>query len=82
MEENQDPIPIVRPQVRRVALPPDESGPGGVALTNDKQVVIGKLRQQNDRLKSELKMLTGKLEQFVEKSRQKKQKQSFGSVNN
>lgn len=82
MEENQDLDPIVRPQVRRVAHPPGEDGPGGVALTSDKQVVISKLRQQNDRLKSELKMLTGKLEQFVEKSRQKKQKQAFGSVTN
>ena len=69
MEDNQDLAPIARPQVRRVAVPPDEAGPGGVALANDKQVVIGKLRQQNDRLKSELKMLTGKLEQFAEKSR-------------
>ena len=71
-EQNQDLDSIVRPQVRRVAHAPTDDGPSGVALTSDKQVVISKLRQQNDRLKSELKMLTGKLEQFVEKSRQKK----------
>ena len=83
MADNQDLVNINRPQVRRVALPADEAGRAGdIALGNDKQLVIGKLRQQNERLKSELKMLTGKLEQFVEKSRQKKQKQAFGSVMN
>ena len=34
---------------------------------NEKQVVIGKLRSQNDKLKTELKMLTGKLENYIEK---------------
>ena len=82
MDENQDLVQMSRPQVRRVALQQDDNGGEGVALTSDKQVVISKLRQQNDRLKSELKMLTGKLEQFVEKSRLKKQKQNFGAVNN
>ena len=45
---------------------------------NEKQVVISKLRTQNDKLKAELKMLTGKLENFIEKSRQRKHKQMFG----
>ena len=60
-----------RAQVKRVAVPPDQDG-GAIALGNDKQIVISKMRQQNERLKSELKMLTGKLEQFVDKSRAKK----------
>lgn len=34
---------------------------------NEKQVVITKLRSQNEKLKTELKMLTGKLESFIEK---------------
>ena len=38
-------------------------------IRNEKQVVITKLRSQNDKLKVELKMLTGKLETFIEKSR-------------
>ena len=41
---------------------------------NEKQVVITKLRSQNDKLKTELKMLTGKLENFIEKSRLRKHK--------
>ena len=47
-------------QVKRTAVPADQDG--GIALGNDKQIVISKMRQQNERLKSELKMLTGKLE--------------------
>ena len=45
---------------------------------NEKQVVITKLRGQNDKLKAELKMLTGKLEGFIEKQRTRKHKQMFG----
>lgn len=33
----------------------------------EKQVVIGKLKGQNEKLKTELKLLTNKLEEFVEK---------------
>ena len=42
---------------------------GGPAFVSEKQEIINKLRGQNDKLKKELKMLTGKLENFVEKSR-------------
>jgi len=35
----------------------------------EKQQIIQKLKGQNEKLKNELKMLTGKLEEFVEKSR-------------
>jgi hypothetical protein len=45
---------------------------GGPAFVSEKQEIINKLRGQNDKLKKELKMLTGKLETFVEKSRQRK----------
>jgi hypothetical protein len=33
------------------------------------------MRKQNDKMKSELKQLTAKLEQFVEKTRQRKNEQ-------
>ena len=42
---------------------------GGPPFVSEKTEVINKLRGQNEKLKKELKMLTGKLEQFVEKSR-------------
>ena len=42
----------------------------------EKQLIISKLKGQNDKLKSELKMLTTKLEEFIDKSRQKKQQES------
>lgn len=41
-------------------------------ISTEKQVIISKLRGQNEKLKTELKMLTQKLEEFVEKSKQKK----------
>lgn len=44
----------------------------GKPLLPEKQQVINKLRTQNENLKKELKFLTEKLEQFVEKSRQRK----------
>ena len=44
----------------------------GVPLT-EKQLIISKLKGQNDKLKNELKVLTAKLEEFIDKSRQKKQ---------
>ena len=59
-----------------------ETRPEAVAQQPEKQLVISKLRRQNENLKNELKMLTGKLEQFVEKKNQKKQKNAFGSVMN
>lgn len=42
----------------------------------EKQLIISKLKGQNDKLKGELKVLTSKLEEFVEKNRQKKQQES------
>jgi hypothetical protein len=39
---------------------------------NNKNVVIHKLRTQNEKLKDELKDLTSKLESFIEKSRHAK----------
>ena len=38
----------------------------------EKTETIDKLKQQNDKLKGELRMLTVKLEEFVEKAKQRK----------
>ena len=38
----------------------------------EKQLIISKLKGQNEKLKQELKVLTSKLEEFIEKNRQKK----------
>lgn len=35
----------------------------------EKQIIISKLKGQNEKLKSELKLLTGKLEEFIDKSK-------------
>ena len=45
---------------------------GAMPLT-EKQLIISKLKGQNEKLKGELKVLTSKLEEFMDKSRQKKQ---------
>ena len=73
-------IPIIAKQVKRVSIAPEYSGlkldpnmPDAVKR-NEKQLVIGKLRSQNEKLKTELKMLTDKLKSFIEKSRQRKHK--------
>ena len=79
-------IPIIERQIKRTVIKPADAGyEGGMGVLNEnavkkneKQVVIGKLRAQNDKLKAELKMLTGKLQNFIEKSRQRKHKQMFG----
>ena len=77
-------IPVIEKQIKRVAIKPAESIKQDLTTNdqavarNEKQVVITKLRTQNDKLKVELKMLTGKLETFIEKSRQRKHKQMFG----
>jgi hypothetical protein len=42
----------------------------------EKQLIISKLRGQNEKLKSELKLLTGKLEDFIDKSKHKKQQEA------
>ncbi len=42
------------------------------APLTEKQLIITKLKGQNEKLKSELKVLTGKLEEFIDKNRQKK----------
>lgn len=39
----------------------------------EKQLIISKLKGQNDKLKGELKVLTAKLKEFIDKNRQKKQ---------
>ena len=44
----------------------------GMDPRSSKNQVITKLRGQNDKLKEELKLLTGKLEAFIEKSRHAK----------
>ena len=79
-------IPIIQKQIKRVAIVPGALAAAAAAgsinaaavKANEKQVVISKLRGQNDKLKAELKMLTGKLETFIDKSRQRKHKQMFG----
>ena len=38
----------------------------------EKQLIISKLKGQNEKLKQELKVLTMKLEEFIEKNKQKK----------
>jgi len=48
----------------RSQLRPDNLNPA-----NEKQAHINLMRAQNDKMKAELKLLTEKLEQFVEKSR-------------
>jgi len=45
--------------------------PTGAPMT-EKQLIISKLKGQNEKLKQELKVLTSKLEEFIEKNRQKK----------
>ena len=68
-------IPVIEKQIKRVAIKPAETIKQELTTNdqavarNEKQVVITKLRTQNDKLKAELKMLTGKLESFIEKSR-------------
>ncbi len=49
------------------------SAPNNNMAPSDKQVIISKLRNQNEKLKAELKVLSSKLEEFVERSRHKKQ---------
>jgi len=75
-------IPVVERQFKRVSMAPAPSQGSystvEVAKRNEKQMVIGKLRQQNEKLKAELAMLTNKLEVFIEKSRKRKHKQMFG----
>ena len=76
-------IPVIERQVKRTAVKNDAAYRDSAINENaasrgEKQVVISKLRSQNEKLKTELKMLTGKLEQFIEKSRQRKHKQMFG----
>jgi len=39
------------------------------APLTEKQLIISKLKGQNEKLKSELKVLTSKLEEFIDKSR-------------
>jgi len=39
---------------------------------NEKQVIISKLKGQNEKLKAELKVLTSKLEEFIERSETEK----------
>lgn len=42
----------------------------------EKQIIIQKLKGQNEKLKGELKVLTQKLEEFIERSKQKKQERA------
>jgi hypothetical protein len=44
-------------------------GGGSGAPMTEKQLIISKLKGQNEKLKQELKVLTSKLEEFVEKNR-------------
>ena len=44
----------------------------GMPPRGEKTETIDKLKQQNDKLKGELRMLTVKLEEFVEKAKQRK----------
>lgn len=39
------------------------------APLTEKQLIITKLKGQNEKLKNELKVLTSKLEEFIEKNR-------------
>ena len=43
----------------------------------EKQQMISKLKGQNENLKTELKVLTSKLEEFIDKNKQKKQERSI-----
>jgi predicted RNase H-like nuclease (RuvC/YqgF family) len=58
--------------------PTSQSG----APMTEKQLIISKLKGQNEKLKQELKVLTMKLEEFIEKNRQKKanEKMTPGAV--
>jgi hypothetical protein len=42
--------------------------PSGAPMT-EKQLIISKLKGQNEKLKQELKVLTSKLEEFIEKNK-------------
>jgi hypothetical protein len=44
------------------------SSQSGAPMT-EKQLIISKLKGQNEKLKQELKVLTMKLEEFIEKNR-------------
>ena len=83
-EEEDLPVPKSS-GVSRQGMPPVSksmaANPG--APMTEKQLIISKLKGQNEKLKQELKVLTSKLEDFIEKNRQKKanEKVTPGAIN-